>query len=420
MDEVNDTETIVIIGGGLAGAKAAEGARDAGWQGRIRLIGAEPYLPYERPPLTKGLLQGADGPQATIVAKDGWATTHGVELLLGAPAEAIDHGARTVRVAGEDVPYSRLVIATGSVAPRPDLPGVDREGAFVVRTLDDALALRDRLLPGTRVAVIGASWIGTEVAASARQRGAEVTLLGHGAVPLERVLGREVGGFYGSVHESHGVELRLGPGVSAIEGGQNATGVRLEDGGLVEAEVVVLGTGVRPELGLAVAAGLDVGGTGSARGVVADERLATSDPDVFVAGDIANAMHPILGDRIRVEHWGNALNQGLVAGANAAGAGRVFDLLPYFFSDQYDVGMEYSGWPGGFDEVVVRGALEDGEFVAFQLRDGVVVGGANVNVWDVNEHVQDLVRAAKPVRREVLADPDVDPADWVRLAVVAG
>jgi len=416
---VSDTETIVIVGGGLAGAKAAEGAREAGWQGRIRLIGAEPYLPYERPPLTKGLLQGADGPRAAIVAGDGWATTHGVELLLSAPAESIDRGARTVRVAGEDLPYTRLVLATGSVAPRPDLPGADLDGVFVVRTLDDALALRDRLLPGVRVAVVGASWIGTEAAASARQRGAEVTLLGRGSVPLERVLGHEVGAFYAAVHEAHGVSLRLGPGIAAIEGEQNATGVRLDDGSLVEAEVVVLGTGVRPELGLAVAAGLDVGGSGPARGVLADERLATSDPDVFVAGDIANAMHPILGDRIRVEHWGNALNQGLTAGANAAGANRVFDLLPYFFSDQYDVGMEYSGWPGAFDEVVIRGSLDDGEFVAFQLRDAVVVGGANVNVWDVNEHVQDLVRAARPVRREALVDPGVDPADWVARALDA-
>jgi len=418
MVRVNENDAIVIIGGGLAGAKAAEGAREAGWSGPIRLIGAEPYLPYERPPLTKGLLQGSDGPQAALVAKDGWASRHDVELLLGAPAESLDRSTRSVRVAGRDVRYSRLVLATGSVAVRPGLPGADLDGVFVVRTIDDALALRDRLVPGARLAVVGASWIGTEVAASARIRGAEVVLLGHGSVPLERVLGREVGGFFGRLHESHGVALRLGPGVVAIEGEQNATGVRLEDGTLVEAEVVVLGTGARPELALAEAAGLDVGGSGAARGVLADERLATSDPDVFVAGDIANAMHPILGDRVRVEHWGNALNQGLVAGANAAGAERDFDLLPYFFSDQYDVGMEYSGWPGAVDEVVVRGSLDDGGFVAFQLRDGVVVGGANVDVWDVNEHVQDLVRAAKPVRPEVLADPDVDPADWVRLAVV--
>lgn len=411
---MSDNESILIIGGGLAGAKAAEGAREAGWRGAIRLIGAEPYLPYERPPLTKGLLQGADGPQAAIVAKDGWATTHGVELLLGAPAESIDRAAHTVRVAGEDVPYTKLVLATGSVAPRPKLPGVDLGGVFVVRTLDDALALRDRLLPGTRVAIIGASWIGTEVAASARIRGAEVTLLGRGSVALERVLGREVGAFYASVHASHGVALRLGPDVTAIEGDENATGVRLEDGALIEAEVVVLGTGVRPELGLAEAAGLEIDD-----GVLADATLATSDPDIYVAGDIANAMHPIFGGRVRVEHWGNALNQGLTAGANAAGAGRTFDFLPYFFSDQYDVGMEYSGWPVEFDEVLIRGSIDDGEFVAFQLRDAVVVGGANVNVWDVNEYVQDLVRAAAPVRREVLVDPDVDPADWVKRAIIA-
>ncbi|MBO9578536.1 MAG: FAD-dependent oxidoreductase [Microbacteriaceae bacterium] len=413
------SDEIVIVGGGLAGAKAAEGAREAGWEGPIRLVGSEPYLPYERPPLSKGLLLGDDGPQAALTAKDGWSRTFDVRLELGAPVTAIDLAAHTVRIDSADLPYARLVLATGAEPIRPDLPGADLPGVFTLRSLDDALALRDRLVPGARVAVVGASWIGTEVAAVARQRGAEVVLLGRGSVPLEKVLGPEVGGFYGSVHASHGVEVRLGPDVVGIErSGEGddarAAGVRLSDGSVVEADVVVLGLGVRPSLSLAKAAGLAV-----EDGVLADATLRTSDRDAWVAGDIASHAHPSApgGRRVRVEHWGNALNQGLAAGANAAGADRPYELLPYFFSDQYDVGMEYSGWPFGFDETLLRGSLEDGEFVAFQLRDGVVVGGANVNVWDVNEHVQTLIRAARPVRREILADPSVDPADWPRLAL---
>ena len=414
MESMSDSDAIVIIGGGLAGAKAAEGAREAGWSGPIRLIGTEPYLPYERPPLSKGVLRGDDGPQAALVAKDGWAQAHEVELLLGAPAESIDLAARSVRLGATDLAYSRLVLATGSIAGHPPIKGSGLPGTFVLRTLDDALALRDRLLPGTRVAVVGSSWIGTEVAAVATERGAEVTLLGHGEVPLERVLGAEVGAFYARIHAEHGARLRLGPRVEAIDGDDAVEGVRLADGTRLDADVVVFGTGVRPDLRLAKDAGLRTDG-----GVLADDRLRASDRHVFVAGDIAEAEHPILGARVRVEHWGNALNQGLAAGANAAGADRPYDLLPYFFSDQYDVGMEYSGWPVEFDEIVIRGSLDDGEFVAFQLRDGIVVGGANVNVWDVNEGVQALVRLAAPVRREVLADPEVGPEEWVARATVA-
>jgi len=410
---MTESDGIVIVGGGLAGAKAAEGAREAGWEGPITLIGAEPYLPYERPPLTKGLLQGGDGPEAAFVHPDGWDAEHGVELRLGVRAASIDPDAHIVTTeGGRTVPFSKLVLATGSAARRPELPGADLPEVFTVRTMSDSLALRERLRPGARLAIVGSSWIGAETAASARQRGAEVTLVGRGAELLERVLGREIGAFFSRIHREHGVDLRLGLDATAIEGGDHVTGLRLSDGSLVEVDTVVLGIGADPSTGLAEAAGLAVD-----HGVLADERLATSHPDVLVAGDIANAQHPVLGRRLRIEHWANALEQGLAAGRNAAGADRPYELLPFFFSDQYDTGMEYSGWPVSFDEVVFRGSPDDGEFVAFQLADGVVVGGANVNVWDVNEHVQALLRAARPVRREVLADPGVDPADWVRLAV---
>jgi len=409
-----EEESIVIVGAGMAGVKAAEGAREAGWQGRIQLVGAEPFLPYERPPLSKGILQGAEGPRAALIHDDGWEVAHEVELLLGARAESIDLAARRVQLAGGPaLAFSSLVLATGCSARRPTLPGAQLEGVLTLRSLEDSLALRDRLLPGSRLVVIGTGWIGTEVAASARQRGVEVVLVGSQAAPLERTLGPEVGAFYGRLHRDHGVELRMGSAVTAIEGEERVTRVRLEDGALLAADTVVLGVGSQPETGLAEAAGLALG----EGGVLADERLVTEHPRVLVAGDIAAAVHPVLGSRLRVEHWANALDQGLLAGGNAAGGSSAYDRIPYFFSDQYEAGMEYSGWPVPYDEVVFRGSPEAGAFVAFYLSGGVVVGGVNVNVWDVNEHVQALVRAGTPARRDVLADEGADPAEWVSAAL---
>jgi 3-phenylpropionate/trans-cinnamate dioxygenase ferredoxin reductase subunit len=287
------------------------------------------------------------------------------------------------------------------------VPGSDLPEVFTLRSMADMLALRDHLLPGRRVAVVGGSWIGTEVAACARQRGCEVTIGEPMQSLLERVLGAEVGRYYGSLHESKGVTLRLGVGVEGYEGRDHVEGVRLADGTVVEADLIVVGVGVRPNLELAQAAGLDV-----EDGVLVDATLASSHPDVFAAGDIASQQHPVIDRRVRVEHWASALNQGRVAGANAAGAGEVYDRIPYFFSDQYESSMEYSGWPVPWEEVVFRGKPADGEFVAFYLGDGRVLAGANVNVDGVNEHVQRLIRAGRVADVDALTDPDVDPADW--------
>jgi 3-phenylpropionate/trans-cinnamate dioxygenase ferredoxin reductase subunit len=402
-------DALVIVGASLAGAKAAEGARDAGWEGPIRLIGAEPHLPYERPPLSKSILLGTAPLSAAAVHEPGFEVQREVDLLLGAPATAIDLAAGSVELAGgRRVRFSKLILATGSTPRRLTVPGGDLPEVHTLRTIDDSLALRDRLRDGCRVAVIGASWIGTEVAACARQRGCEVTMCDPQATPLERVLGPEVGGWFGELHASHGVALRMGVGVDAVLGDEHVQGVRLTDGTTVLADVVVAGIGVEPEVDLARAAGLAVG-----RGVLCDEHLVTSHPDVLVAGDIAEAMHPLLGRRIRVEHWANARNQGLVAGRNAAGAAEPYDRIPYFFSDQYDAGMEHSGWPEPWDDVVFRGDPASGAFVAFYRTEGRVVGGINVNVWDVNAHVQSLVRAGASPSPSVLADPDVDPAAWL-------
>ncbi|HET6918970.1 MAG TPA: FAD-dependent oxidoreductase [Jiangellaceae bacterium] len=402
------SDGLVIVGASLAGAKAAEGARDGGWAGAIRLAGAEWHLPYERPPLSKGVMQGSEQPSVARVHGDGFYAGHEIEILLGAAATGIDLADSTVTLAGgRRLRFDKLVLATGSTVRRIPVPGAELDGVCYLRSLDDALALRDLLQPGRRLAVVGVSWIGTEVAASARQRGTEVVMVDPLSQPLERVLGPEVGRYFARLHTDHGVKLRLGTGVEAFAGDGRVEAVRLTDGSAVDADAVVVGIGVNPNVDLARSAGLAVD-----QGVLVDAHLTTSHPDVFAAGDIAEHHHPVLGARVRVEHWANALNQGLTAGANATGAGQVYDGIPYFFSDQYDMGMEYSGWATGYDRVVFRGDPEDGAFVAFYLSGERVVGGVNVNVWDVNAQVQALVRSAAPADIDAITDPDVDPATW--------
>jgi 3-phenylpropionate/trans-cinnamate dioxygenase ferredoxin reductase subunit len=399
---------IVIVGASLAGAKAAEAAREAGWEGPIRLVGAEAHLPYERPPLSKSVLIGKDPPASSLVHEPGFDVTQHVDLLLGARAERLDLGDRSVSLeGGRTLRFAKLVLATGSTPRTLDIPGGGLPEVFTLRTIDDCLALRERLLPGRRLAVVGASWIGTEVAACARQRGCDVVMAEPLSTPLERVLGPEVGRWFAALHADHGVELRLGIGVTAITGDEHVEGLRLADGTVVAADTVVIGVGVRPNVELARDAGLDVD-----TGVRCGADLVTSHPDVLVAGDIAEQDHPLLGQAVRVEHWANALNQGSVAGTNAAGGHQTYDRIPYFFSDQYDAGMEYSGWPVPWDDVVFRGDPAGNEFVGFYLRGGRVVGGINVNVWDVNEHIQHLVRTGAAPDAATLTDLNVAPGEW--------
>ena len=396
-------QVFVIVGGGLAGAKAAQTLRDEGFDGRVVLLGEEDVAPYERPPLSKDYLRGAAGREAIWAQEDGWYEAHDVELRTGTHvAEVALATSEVVLDGGERIAYDQLLLATGSAARRIPIPGAELAGVHVLRTVADSDALRDTLVPGARVVVIGAGWIGCEVAATARQRGAEVAIVAPEAVPLERVLGPEVGAVYRDVHAGQGVELVLGTGVEAIEGDGRATGVRTSGGRTLAADVVVLGVGAAPRLELAQAAGLRMDD-----GVLVDDRLRTSVPGVFAAGDIARAQHPILGEAIRVEHWGTALEQGPVAARNMLGQDVPYDRIPYFFSDQYDVGMEYAGHATSYDRVVFRGEPAGLEFLAFWMRGDRVVAGMNLNVWDVNDDIQALVRSGADVDDAALADPDV-------------
>jgi 3-phenylpropionate/trans-cinnamate dioxygenase ferredoxin reductase subunit len=396
------TRTFVIVGAGMAGGKAAETLREEGFDGRIVLVGAEADRPYERPPLSKDYLRGESERNGIYLQEDpSWYDEHDVELRTGTHVESLDVGGRAVVLdGGERVDYDALLLATGAEPKRLPLPGADLEGVHMLRSVEDSDALRGVLEGGGRLAVIGAGWIGCEVAASARQRGMEVTVIEPLSVPLERVLGPELGAFYRDVHLEHGVDLRLGDGVEAIEGAGRVERVRTTDGVSVDCDAVLVAIGVAPRTALADGV-LDVD-----NGILVDEGLRASAQGVFAAGDVANHDHPMLG-RLRVEHWANALEQGPAAARAMLGQDISYDRVPYFFSDQYDVGMEYAGHSRPDDEVVFRGDPATREFIAFWVRDGRVTAGMNVNVWDVNEDIQAMVREGATVDRARLRDADV-------------
>ncbi|MFC1416717.1 NAD(P)/FAD-dependent oxidoreductase [Streptacidiphilus cavernicola] len=396
----------VIVGAGLAGAKAAEALREEGFAGRLFLIGEEREHPYERPPLSKGYLLGKDERASVYVHPLEWYRDHDVDLRLDTRATALDTANHLLTLAdGSRLPYARLLLATGA-APRPlNVPGADLDGVHQLRSLEDSDRLRAAFRAEARVVVIGAGWIGLEAAAAARTAGAQVTVLESAELPLLRVLGPQVAQIFADLHREHGVDLRLGVQVDRITGTTGSVAaVRLADGTLIDADTVLVGVGVSPNTALATAAGLDVD-----NGITTDEHLRTSAPDVYAAGDVANAHHPLLGRRIRVEHWANALNQPRTAARSMLGQDAVYDRLPYFFTDQYDLGMEYTGYtePGGYDQVVFRGDTASREFIAFWLSGGRVLAGMNVNVWDVVEPIQRLIRSGEPVDPERLTDPDV-------------
>jgi len=395
-------QTFVIAGASLAGAKAAQELREHGFDGRVVLIGTEPDRPYERPPLTKDYLRGESEREKAYVHGADFYEQHDIELMTGTTVTAIDPGGPSVTLeGGRELSYDKLLLTTGSEPRQIPAPGAELDGIYYMRSLADCDVLRRRLDDSGRVAVVGAGWIGSEFAASARQLGLEVTVIDPLALPNERIFGAEVGGFYRDVHVQHGVEMLLGQGVEAFEGDGAVARVRTSAGKVVECDFAVVGIGITPRTGLAADAGLAVD-----NGVVTNDRLGTSAPGIFAAGDVASAWHPFYEQHIRVEHWANALNQGPVAARALLGEDVSFDRIPYFFSDQYDVGMEYSGYTRSWDEVVFRGDRDAGEFIAFWLSDGRVVGGMNVNVWDVNQHVQELIRSRRPVDVGALTDPD--------------
>jgi 3-phenylpropionate/trans-cinnamate dioxygenase ferredoxin reductase subunit len=399
--------TLVIVGASLAGAKAAEGARSVGFDGRIVLLGEEQALPYERPPLSKTVLRSETGHETTCVHDESFYVMHDIELRTGRTVDAIDGENRRVHLdGGEWLPYTAAVLATGASPRRLEVPGTGLAGVHYLRTHSDSRRLSGAIRGAQRVAVIGAGWIGSEVAASARQMGADVVLIDPAPVPLHRVLGDEIGAVFSRLHTDNGVRLRLGTGVTALQGKVSVSHVALTDGTLEPADVVVVGVGVSPRVELATAAGLKVD-----NGIVVDEYLQSSASGIYAAGDVASAWHPHYGRHVRVEHWFNAIHQGLAAGANVVGRPTPYTELPYFFSDQYDLGMEYVGLSQPGDQVTVRGSLADREFIAFWHRDGQVAAAMNVNVWDVVDDLRAIVTNQRALEPALLADPKVALAE---------
>ena len=396
-----DDRTFVIVGAGLAGAKAAETLRSEGFSGRVVLLGEETERPYERPPLSKGLLLGTAERDNVYVHASDWYRRHDVELRGGTPVRAIDRAARQVWLADDSaIGYDRLLLATGAEPRRLPLPG----DVCYLRTLEESHRLAARLHDGARLVIIGAGWIGLEVAAAARERGAAVTVIETAPLPLHRVLGDRLAASFAALHEAHGVVFHFGRQAAELR----ADGVVLDDGTVCPADTVLVAVGVRPRTELARAAGLAVGD-----GILVDHRLCTDDPSIFAAGDVAAVDHALLASRVRVEHWANAIDTGVAAARAMLGQEVAYDRVPYFFTDQYDLGMEFAGWipPGAEPELVIRGDLEGRKYVAFWHDDGQVLAGMNVNVWDTNESIQELVRSRVPVDPARLADPSVPLAD---------
>jgi len=403
-------QTFVIVGASLAGAKAAETLRTEGFDGRVVLIGEETERPYERPLLSKEYLRGEKPAAKLYVHDEGFYADKDIELRSGTHVASLDPGAHQVTLQdGSRMAYSRLLLSTGASPRTLPLPGVDLPGVRYLRRRGDSDALRAAILEASGVVVIGAGWIGSEVAASARQLGAEVAIVAPEAVPLERVLGTEVGEVYRTLHLEHGVDMQLSTQIEAIVGNGAAEGVRTTSGSVIEGDLVVVGVGVSPRDELARDAGLTL-----ENGIVVDEQLRTSAPDVFAAGDVAAAWNSRYDKRIRVEHWANALNQGVTAGHNMLspdGEGTPYTKLPYFYSDQYDLGMEYNGFASDWDRVVLRKGPSVLEFLAFWLKDGRVLAGMNANIWDQGDDIKALIRGGHTVDPDRLADPSVPLAD---------
>ena len=398
---------IAIVGGGVAAATAASELRAGGHEGEIDIFGAETHLPYHRPPLSKGLLLGTEKQDSVFVHDAQWYADQSVSLHLGEAVTGLDLEQRQVLVGPAAHAYDRLLLATGSRPRRLD--AADRSGRVsCLRTLEDSLALREAFGADQHILVVGAGWIGLEVAAAARTAGATVTVIESLELPLVRVLGPEIATAFAALHRAHGVDLRLGATIESFtRADEGRTVVQLDDGSQVTADLVVVGIGVAPNDELAGDAGLAVD-----NGILVDAQLRTSDPQVFAVGDVANQHHPALGRRIRVEHWDTAIQQSKVAARNMLGAEEDYARLPYFFSDQYDLGMEYVGsvGPDGYDDVVLRGDLTS-QFAAFWVRGGRIEAGMHVNDWDAIDPIRGLVGAT--VDLDQLRDESVDLATLV-------
>jgi NADPH-dependent 2,4-dienoyl-CoA reductase/sulfur reductase-like enzyme len=408
---------VLIVGGGLAGATAAHTLRAEGFAGTITLVCQEDHYPYLRPPLSKGFLAGREDEASLLPYTADDYTRNGIELLQGDAAVAIDRASATVTLAqGRVLGYGQLLLATGASPRVLDIPGVDLPGVHYLRTLEDSRNLRaalSRPVPGQegrRVVLVGSGWIGMEVAATARTLGADVTVLGGDKVPLAAAIGPELGTVFMERHKEAGVKFRTETTITEIiERNGAAAGVTTGSGEFLPADLVVVAVGVTPNTGLAEASGLTIH-----NGILTDGSLRTEDQRIFAAGDVANAFHPVTGGHLRSEHWANAINSGKVAARTMMGKAAQLDAVPYFYTDQFDLGMEYSGYSAATSnaKMVLRGDPASRKFLAFWLipvssTRGRVVAGMSVNIWDVQDDIKSLITSRNEVQTLQLSDPDI-------------
>jgi 3-phenylpropionate/trans-cinnamate dioxygenase ferredoxin reductase component len=398
--------SFIIVGGGLAGAIAAQTLREEGFDGRITVIGEESNRPYERPPLSKDYLQGRADRDSIFVHSEPWYAEHAVELCLGVALTSLDPASQIVTTAtGTQLRYDKLLLATGSTPRRLGVPGADLDGVYYLRNVEDSDRIKIEFARAKRVVIVGGGWIGLETAAAARNAGLDVTLLERSQLPLLHVIGPEAAPIFADLHRDHGVDLRCQVAVSELSGRNDAVnGVILNDGSRIEADMVLVGVGITPNSQLATEAGLDID-----NGIIVDEHLRTSDPNIFAAGDVANAYNPRLDRHLRVEHWANARRQGATAGKAMLGQDPVDARPSYFFSDQYDLGMEYTGdiGPSGYDRVIFRRYADSRQVIVFWLHEQHVQAGMNINIWDVADDIERLVQSPRPINVDDLANPDI-------------
>lgn len=402
--------TFVVVGANLTGGAAVQTLREEGFDGRVVLVGEEPHLPYERPPLSKEYLRGEQELEKGFLRPASWYGENEVEARLGVRVVTLEAAERAVELSdGDRIEADAILLATGG-RPRT-LAGEPSDRVLYLRTIEDADRIKPYLAPGKRLVIVGAGFIGAEVAASARTLGADVTVLEYLDVPLMRALGAEMGAVYGEIHREHGVDLRTGEGVESVEETADGVVVRTSAGAAIEGDAVVVGVGIQPNAELAEAAGLEV-----ENGVVVDEFCRTGAAGIFAAGDVANHHHPVFGRRIRVEHWDNALKQGAAAARNMVGKEEAFDDPHWFWSDQYEHNLQYGGFAAEWDEIAVRGSIQARNFAAFYLRDGVLLAALGLNRGKDVRRAMKLIRARARPDPGALRDEDVDlrtlvPAD---------
>jgi 3-phenylpropionate/trans-cinnamate dioxygenase ferredoxin reductase subunit len=397
-------QTFVIVGGNLTGGAAATTLRQEGFDGRLVLIGAEPHLPYERPPLSKGYLRGEEDREKAFLHPDDWYENNEVEVHLGTRAVRVDTAERVVELeTGDRVAFDRVLVATGGRNRWVDVPGADLEGIHQLRVLEDADAIRAEAAPGRRAVLVGAGFIGSEVAASLRTMGVDIEVVEMGAAPLLRVLGPEIAAVYEGIHRDHGIRFHFGEGLARFEGNGRVGAVVTDHDTRIECDFAVVGVGIGPATD--VVEGTDVV---LDNGVVVDERCRTNVDGVYAAGDVANHFHPVFGRRLRVEHWDNALKQGASAALNMLDRDVVFDDPHWFWSDQYDHNLQYMGHAIRWDQVVVRGSLEDRRFMAFYVNEGLVDGVVGLDRGRDVRRAAGLIKSRRPVDPAKLADEDVD------------